>query len=197
MQGEFTRLPFAMTRFLAVSGSLRSGSSNATLLAAVGLRLPAGVTLTAFAGLGAIPAFNPDLDVEPAPAGVAAWRAAIQEADAVLISSPEYAHGMPGALKNALDWVVGSGELYLKPVALLNPSPESLFAHPQLAEVLRTMTARLVDGASLTVRVPRRGATPEGVAADPEIGAAIEAAVNALVAATRAADAGAVSPAGA
>ena len=186
-----------MTRLLAVSGSLRTGSSNATLLAAVGLRLPAGVIMATFAGLAAIPAFSPDLDVEPAPAGVAAWRVALQGADAVLISSPEYAHGMPGALKNALDWVVGSGELYLKPVALLNPSPESLFAHPQLAEVLRTMTATLVEGASVTIRVPRRGATPEGIAADPEVGDAIDAALSALLAAARPSGSADVTSAGA
>jgi len=170
-----------MPHLLGVSGSLRAGSSNAALLQAAGLLLPAGVSLEHFDGLAAIPAFNPDQDVEPAAEAVAEWRRALREADAVLISSPEYAHGIPGALKNALDWVVGSGELYEKPVALLNPSPESLFAHPQLAEVLRTMGARLVEGASVTIRVPRRGATPESIAADAESGPLLRGAVAALV----------------
>src|SRR4051812_1944935 len=164
-------------RFLAVSGSLRAGSSNAALLGAAALLLPPGHALTHFGGIGALPAFNPDDDVEPAPPAVEAWRQALREADAVLISSPEYAHGVPGALKNALDWVVGSGELYLKPVGLLNPSPESQFAQPQLAEVLRTMTAVVAPEATITVRLPRRGATPEQAASDPDVARAVRAAL--------------------
>ena len=98
----------------------------------------------------------------------------------MLLSSPEYAHGVPGALKNALDWIVGSGELYGKPVALLNPSPESGFAHPQL-EILRTMTAVLVPGASVTIRIPPRGATAKDLAGDPVVGQALSAALRALL----------------
>lgn len=177
--------PSGMTRLLAVAGSLRAGSSNAALLAAAGLLLPPGVTLMHFAALAAVPAFSPDWDVEPPPDGVAVWRRALREADAVLVSSPEYAHGMPGVLKNALDWVVGSGELYAKPIALLNPSPESEFAHPQLAEVLRTMGCRLVEDASITIRVPRRGATPESIVADAEAASLLSTAVAALLAAVR------------
>ena len=96
-----------------------------------------------------IPAFNPDLDAEGAtpPAPVAHWRAALAEADAVLISSPEYAHGIPGVLKNALDWVVGSGELVNKPVGVLSASSASAFAHPQLVEVLTTMNALMIPEA--------------------------------------------------
>jgi len=64
-------------------------------------------------------------------------RDAIIAADALIVSSPEYAHGVPGALKNALDWLVSGVEIYGKPIALLNPSPRSLYAHLQLAETLR------------------------------------------------------------
>ncbi len=112
---------------------------------------------------------------------MAAWRTALQSADGVLLSSPEYAHGIPGALKNALDWVVGSGEFYAKAVGLLNPSPDSLFAHPQLAEVLRTMGANVVEGASVTVPIPRRGATSDSVAADADSGPLLERAIAALL----------------
>jgi NAD(P)H-dependent FMN reductase len=172
-----------MIQLLAISGSLRRGSANAALLDAAGRLLPGGVSLSTFASLAAIPAFNPDEDVEPAPEPVASWRAALAAADGVIISSPEYAHGVPGALKNALDWVVGSGELMAKPIALLNASSQSLFAHRQLAETLTVMSANVVPAASMTIDIPRRGADGPAVAGDPAMAAVIRAAVTALVAA--------------
>jgi NADPH-dependent FMN reductase len=84
--------------------------------------------------LETLPPFNPDLDGDPALAAVARFRAALQACDAVLISSPEYAHGVPGVLKNALDWVVGSGELVNKPIALVNTSSRARHAWASLAE---------------------------------------------------------------
>ena len=170
-----------MIHLLTVSGSLRAGSSNVALLAAAVRLAPEGVNVAPFTGIAEMPAFSPDVDVEPAPESVVAWRMALANADGVVLSSPEYAHGMPGALKNALDWVVGSGELYGKPVALLNPSPESLFAHPQLAEVLRTMGAEVVEPASITVRVPRGGASVERIVDDADIAHAVQGALTAFV----------------
>src|SRR5690349_21363282 len=104
-------------RILAISGSLREGSSNTAVLQAAAALAPLGVEIILYDGLGRLPHFNPDLDGENAVAPVAEWRARLQSADGVLISSPEYAHGVPGSLKNALDWVVGSGEFVNKPVA--------------------------------------------------------------------------------
>lgn len=109
---------------LAISGSLRARSKNTAPLESAGLDL--------YRGLGYLPHFNQDLDTEPAPPAVAEWRSRLREAQAVLISSPEYAHGVPGTLKNALDWIVGSGEFMDKPVALLNASPLSTYAQAQL-----------------------------------------------------------------
>jgi chromate reductase, NAD(P)H dehydrogenase (quinone) len=129
-------------RILGVSGSLRQHSSNTTALRAVGLLAPAGLELVLSDHLGALPHFNPDLEETSIPA-VSAWRAALLGADGALICTPEYAHGLPGALKNALDWCVGSGEFVGKPVAVLNISPASSFADESLREVLRTMDARV------------------------------------------------------
>ena len=109
-------------RMLAMSGSLRHVSSNTALLRTAVQLAPVGVELSVYAELGIIPPFNPDLDTDAPPAAVSRFRAALQASDALLISSPEYAHGVSGVLKNALDWVVGSGELVDKPVALLNAS---------------------------------------------------------------------------
>ena len=169
--------------FVTICGSLRARSSNAALLGAVSLLAPAGVVVERYDGLAALPVFNPDDDVEPAPAPVAALRERIASADALVISSPEYAHGVPGALKNALDWLVSGVEIFQKPVALLNPSPGSRFAHPQLMETLRVMSATVVDGACLTVPIAGRRLDAEGIAADTELSTAIRAALDAVAAA--------------
>src|SRR6266496_3093591 len=117
-----------MTRILAISGSLRRFSSNTTLLEAAARLAPPGVEITLYDGLAELPHFNPDLEGSE-PATVVNFRARIKGSDGVLISSPEYAHGVPGALKNALDWIVGSLEFPGKPVALINISPRSTFVH--------------------------------------------------------------------
>src|SRR5438128_346539 len=102
-------------RVLAISGSLRRASSNRALVNAAALLAPAGVEVAVWQQLEHLPAFNPDLDTEQPLPAVTDFRTALQKCDAVLISSPEYAHGVPGVLKNALDWVVGSGEFLDKP----------------------------------------------------------------------------------
>ncbi|MEP6832762.1 MAG: NADPH-dependent FMN reductase [Gemmatimonas sp.] len=124
--------------FLAVSGSLRGASVNGEVLKAINELSADDVTITQFMGIGLLPHFNPDHEANQ-PASVIEWRSALQEAQAVIICSPEYAHGVPGVLKNALDWVVGTGEFMFKPVALVNASPNSAFIVPQLSETLTVM----------------------------------------------------------
>lgn len=170
-------------RILAISGSLRASSSNTTLLRAAADLAPEGVTVPLYAGIGDLPHFNPDLDAEddaPLPA-VADWRAQLQAADAVLICSPEYAHGVPGSLKNALDWVVGSGEFDGKPVALVNASPYSTHATASLAETLRTMNANVVPEASITVPLKGKALDAAGIARTPEIAVPVRASLAALL----------------
>ena len=171
-----------MKNLLTVSGSLRASSSNAALLGAAALVAPAGVAVAAFDGLANLPAFNPDIEEGhgPLPNAVIQWRAALAAADAVLISSPEYAHGIPGALKNALDWAVGGSEMVGKRVGILSASAASRFVHPQLVEVLTVMSATVVPEATLVLDIPRRGATAQQLAADPVLARALEAAVIAL-----------------
>ena len=134
---------------LAIAGSLRAKSSNRALLEALAALAPPGVLVRIYEELGALPLFNPDLDEEgqPAPAAVAHLRALISAADALVISSPEYAHGVPGALKNALDWLVSYAPFAGKPVLLLNASAAGgEHAQASLAETLRTMSARVLPG---------------------------------------------------
>ena len=138
-------------KIVAISGSLRSGSSNAALLRAAARVAPAGVNVELYEGLGQLPHFNPDDDAEGSvpSATVGALRRLLIEADGVLISSPEYAHGVPGALKNMLDWLVSTGELAGKPVALLNASPSGgSYAQESLLETLRTMNWSVITEAS-------------------------------------------------
>src|SRR5437764_1175741 len=100
-----------MVRILAISGSLRAVSSNTALLRAAAALAPEGVEVELYGGLGDLPHFNPDLDdpdhKDREPAAVTDLRARVRSADGLLIAAPEYAHGVPGAMKNALDWLVG------------------------------------------------------------------------------------------
>ena len=126
--------------------------------------------------LGVLPHFNPDLEgSEPQP--VLQFRERLRSADAVIISSPEYAHGIAGVLKNALDWVVGSGELSGKPVALFNASPRATFAQTSLAEVIRTMDARIVDAASIALPLLGKNMAAEGIVKNDELATQIRGAL--------------------
>jgi chromate reductase, NAD(P)H dehydrogenase (quinone) len=170
-------------RLLAISGSLRSASSNTTVLHALQAIAPANVTLTLYDGLGDLPYFNPDLDGETdtPPPSVGQLRAQIGQADGLLISSPEYAHGVPGVLKNALDWLVSSLEFPGKPVALINISPRSTFVQASLSEILITMSASLVTDATFTIGLARKGLDMAGMLADPQIAQDLRAALDAFV----------------
>lgn len=162
---------------LAISGSLREASSNTTLLRAAISLAPPNVQFTLYGGIGDLPHFNPDLDGENPPPAVAHWRAALRAADAVLICSPEYAHGVPGSLKNALDWIVGSGEFMGKPVTLLNASLSSIHAQTSLTETLTVMMAQVK-----AVRVPLKSnkLTEAEMVANPEIAAALRTVILGL-----------------
>src|SRR5258708_25139367 len=103
-------------KVLAVTGSLQAKSSNKSLVELAGRVAPPGVEWVTAPSLGALPHYNTDIDGEDPPESVRQWRAALDSADAVFFASPEYGHGMPGSLKNALDWVVGTGSFFRKPV---------------------------------------------------------------------------------
>jgi chromate reductase, NAD(P)H dehydrogenase (quinone) len=167
---------------LAISGSLRARSSNTEVLRAAALVAPPGVRVELFAGLASIPHFNPDLDTEGAvlPPSVSDLRARIASARGVLICSPEYAHGVPGVLKNALDWLVSGPEMVSKPVGLINASPRSTHAQASLSETLRTMSATLVAGASVELALGGRGLDAAAIAADADLARALRSAVYAL-----------------
>jgi chromate reductase, NAD(P)H dehydrogenase (quinone) len=134
-------------------------------------RAPAGVEVLLFDGLARIAPFNPDL--EPAPAPVEALRAVVQSADGIVFATPEYAHGMPGALKNALDWLVGTGEMYGKPAVVLSAAPSAdraVHARADLERTLRAQGARVLASFTIAVPAAARGREMEdaGIASDVE-----------------------------
>jgi chromate reductase, NAD(P)H dehydrogenase (quinone) len=169
---------------LAISGSLRAKSKNRALLEAAQLLAPEGARIALDWSLAALPHFNPDLDTldgATLPPEARRWRESVGEADGVLISSPEYAHGIPGVLKNALDWLVSSTTFPGKPVALLGASTMSVYAPAQLREILTTMNARFVSEASLAVPVPGESTSAAAIAADPELARMLRGALHAFV----------------
>jgi NAD(P)H-dependent FMN reductase len=168
-------------KLLAIAGSIRSTSSTAALMRAAARLAPAGVLVELYDGLATLPHFSPDLDVEPLPPPVAALRAAIGSSDGLILATPEYAHGMPGALKNALDWLVSATEPIGLPVLLVSASPGgAAHAHAQFSEVLRTMNLRLVDGGAHVFS--RARLDPHGEVVDPALLAALAAGLAQLVA---------------
>ena len=168
---------------LTVSGSLRAVSSNGAVLDAIAALAPSHVHVTRFDGLADLPAFNPDLDGEGAtpPPAVARWRAAIAGADAVVICSPEYAHGVPGSLKNALDWLVSGPDVPGLPVAVVNATTRAHIAHASLIETLRTMSATVVEAASVRLPLAPGQRTAEAILADPVASALLTDALAALL----------------
>ena len=160
---------------LAISGSLRAQSINLTLLEAAKRLAPPEFEVTIFANLGAIPLFSPDLDTATPPLVVDLFREAIASADGILISSPEYARGVPGALKNALDWLVSDHRVAGKAVALVNAaSGGGQDATTQLSLILTTMATKVVFAESLVGADVRQHA--------PHVEATVRRALEALAA---------------
>ena len=167
-------------RILGLSGSLRAASSNtAVLQGMITLGLP-NLEFELFSQLSELSHFNPDLDVEPEPSPVQNFRSELRRVQAVVISTPEYAHSLPGPLKNAIDCIVRSGELYEKPVAIVNPSPRSAYAQAALVEVLRAMGAKVIDEAAVTL-YPSGPLVLAGILAAPSLLQPLRAFLDALL----------------
>ncbi|MDN5917149.1 MAG: NAD(P)H-dependent oxidoreductase [Pseudonocardia sp.] len=170
---------------LLLSGSTRSGSVNTAVLRTAAVAAGPRVTTDLFDGLVGLPAFDPDRDVDPLPGPVAGLRARIGAADALLICTPEYAGGMPGAFKNLLDWTVGGMEIHGRPVAWVNAASVAAptgasGTHAGLAAFLGYVGAAVADAACARVPLGRADIDDDGLVADPAAREAIGVAVRAL-----------------
>lgn len=176
-------------KVLAISGSLRSDSYNTKLLRAAEELLPLEVELELSSGGKDIPPYNEEDDVEPAPPAVADLRAAISQADAILISTPEYNASIPGCLKNALDWVsrpYRTNPLRNKPVAVIGASTGAfgaVWAQAELRKVLATIGARVVE-ADVAAGHAHEKFSEDGELMDESIRGQLEEVVELLLAET-------------
>jgi chromate reductase, NAD(P)H dehydrogenase (quinone) len=173
-------------RILAISGSLRAISFNTAALQAAVAVAPVGVEIALYTGLGNLPHFNPDRDGDEPPEIVKVLRREVGLSDGLLIAAPEYAHGLPGSFKNVLDWLVSCVEFPGKPVGLINTSQRAIHAQGQLREIVETMSARLIESASITLPLMGRNLDAAGILTDPELSAQLRGAVVAFAAEIRA-----------
>ena len=170
-------------RILLVSGSTRIGSTNTAALRTVQSVAPDGVEPVLYEGMAQLPAFNPDDDHEPLDPAVAELRGQLSQSDAVVFCTPEYAGALPGTFKNLLDWTVGGGELYGKPVAWINVAAEGrgVNAEASLATVLGYLGTTVVEEACVRLPVARDGIGPDGLVADPGFRQGVTLVVEAIV----------------
>lgn len=167
---------------VAISGSLKSTSSNATILKAIAKIAPENVVIKIVDGLDTLPHFNPDSKEEII--SVNNFRQQLKEADGVILSTPEYALGVPGVLKNALDWLVFTGELNEKPVAAISASPLYSGGDKALASLLLTLTAlgtKMGNGSSLSIGNIKNKINEAGEITDPGTMQALHSVLNSLL----------------
>ena len=165
-------------KILDISGSLRASSSNTKILKVIGGLVPSNVEYKIYQGLADIPNFD---DADNTPAAVAKWRNELQMADAVLICTPEYAFGVPGALKNALDWTVSSGEIVNKPLALITASTGGDKAHAAFLQIFTALSAKISEETALLIPFVRSKINAAGEISDDATLDAIKKVVVALI----------------
>ncbi|MDE2383408.1 MAG: NAD(P)H-dependent oxidoreductase [Alphaproteobacteria bacterium] len=172
-------------KVLALCGSLRVGSTNLALLQAAKILAPPDMEFSIWNRQAGLPHFTPDLEGLPPPE-VQKFRDHVGVADGLIIACPEYARGLPGAFKNALDWLVGGETFINKPFAQWNASPRAAEAQNSLRLVLETMSGRCLEEAALALPLIKQEVTGRGLAAHPEWGPQISLALVRLGAALRA-----------
>ncbi len=163
-----------MIKILAIPGSLRANSSSNLVLRQLISFVPENVTIELYEGIGVLPHFN---DAQEVPAEVENFRHCVREADGVLICTPEYVFGIPGSLKNALDWIVSSGEFIDKPVGLITASSQGERGHAAMQLVLTAISARIIDEASMLISFVRSKLDAAGQIKDAALADSLKKAV--------------------
>lgn len=161
----------------ALCGSLRQRSSNLAALQALQQITPDHIRISIDCDIGQLPLFNPDIEHLNHPP-VARIKQQLAAADGLIIASPEYAHGITGVLKNALDWLVSGPEFVDKPIMLINASPRAHHAQDALREVVKTMSGKLIEEACVTVPLLSKEPTTEDISNMPDIVQALSSALS-------------------
>jgi len=170
-------------KLLAISGSLKNTSSNTAIIRNLERLSSNSWQITVYNGLGNLPHFNPEIDTEPALEPVSELRELIKDADAIFISTPEYTFGVPGALKNMLDWTVSSGSFVDKPIAAVSASPIYTGgdkAHTSLLLTLEALAAKVPQEAKICIGAVSTKINSEGIITDDETNNALKEALNSL-----------------
>jgi chromate reductase, NAD(P)H dehydrogenase (quinone) len=163
---------------LAVAGSLRATSSNVKIIKEVQQWAPSHVDFIIYEDLASLPAFD---DSGEETEAVTIWRRKLAEADGVFICSPEYAFGIPGALKNAIDWTVGSGELVNKPLALITAASKGDSAHAAWLKIFSAVSANIPEGGALLIPFIKAKLNEKGEIAEAVTRDAIQSVLFALI----------------
>ncbi|KXI28095.1 NADPH-dependent FMN reductase [Paraglaciecola hydrolytica] len=163
-------------KLLALSGSLRQASYNSAVLEALKIIAPAHIEIV-MGNIADLPLFNPDRESEVIPA-LETLKSILAQASGLIIASPEYAHGISGPMKNALDWLVSGDEFPHKPIMLINTSPRASHAQESLREVLITMSGDIIESACVSVPLLGSGLDKNGIIVNAEISHALQTALN-------------------
>ncbi len=163
-------------KLLALSGSLRKTSYNTAAITALKILAPEYIKIT-IGEIDKLPLFNPDREDENIPA-LKTLKSSLNEASGLIIASPEYAHGISGPLKNALDWLVSGAEFPYKPIMLINTSPRASHAQTALKEVLTTMSGNIINESYVSVTLLSSNLDSSGIIANPIIANALKTGLN-------------------
>ena len=169
-----------MIRIFAVSGSLRAVSSNTAIIRRYSELAPPGCTVDVYDRLAELPHFNPDIE-KYGDKTVLDLVERMRKSHAFIVSTPEYAHGIPGTLKNCLDWLVSTDAFIEKPFALLSTSPRSIYVRASLIEVLRTMSGIHISDADVTVDLKRSDGRAVEITSDAEVASSLIDAMSILI----------------
>jgi chromate reductase, NAD(P)H dehydrogenase (quinone) len=138
-------------KIVAISGSTRINSTNHRLINAIAELSKDTFNIEIYNSIGHLPQFNPDNDKENLSKEVLHFRQLLNKADGIMICTPEYAHGVPGSLKNAIDWTVGTGEFSNKPTMLITASTDGKYGHQSLLETLQVIEAKNTQDLQLLI----------------------------------------------
>lgn len=169
-------------KILAISGSIRSKSTNESILRAIADWYTNELEVYIYKGIGELPHFNPDISDEELPASVKEFRTQVDEADGVLICSPEYVFSLPGSLKNAIEWTVSTTVFSHKPVAFIVASASGEKAFEALKLIMSTIEAKIGAGSTLLIRGAKGKFNKEGEVLDEKVREDLKKVTNSLVA---------------